>query len=475
MIIYKDNSCGFNVAKEFKEEDGEFKIGRTKRTTSQVFIWDEKMCSILEYVLKRISIRITTGRSAKREANMLKFIDYLYSEYGMDISYEINTLKLISSTTEESISTYIDGFYNFKPTIVKFDEKYNVVNLFGYGVLTDKEMNPIDPEKEFDFCDNIGDISTGVRKFSTDKGIRAIRYLNRYGCILEYVADSFEYNKYITVGANEYSKVVCNRIGKINMSKKLADILNSNKCLIKCNSNILDINNITIDGNDVIYITKDKLSGRDKLKPSLYTHCKIGRFVSKFLDVDSNTLEKIQEEFDFCTCNNFNYEIISGKDITDAYMNGAKFGTIGSSCMRHESCRNFFGIYEDNAKMLIRRNEDNKIVVRAILWELTNINDGSKINMLDRIYVANHREIQKVLAYAEKMNWAHLINQTYGEIIAKYMGKSIKLENYRVDLNKSQYSFYPFLDTFRYLINDTLNVDLKAFILRSTSGKAERL
>lgn len=63
------------------------------------------------------------------------------------------------------------------------------------------------------------------------------------------------------------------------------------------------------------------------------------------------------------------FRLIDKKEITKYYNEQTYFksiGTLGASCMRYDSCNNFFKIYEDHAKMLICIKND-KLLGRAIV------------------------------------------------------------------------------------------------------------
>lgn len=154
--------------------------------------------------------------------------------------------------------------------------------------------------------------------------------------------------------------------------------------------------------------------------------------ISANLDIDDNDFSDIQ--------------IISGEKITWAYSHGADTGTIGSSCMRHESCSGRFKLYEKNAKM-VSIIKGNVVMARALLWEIINKKSGEKINMMDRIYVSNDRLIGKLKNYAKQNGWAYLERQCAGNEFAIFGDKSIRLTDYYIQLDGEDYSPYPYVDT----------------------------
>lgn len=91
----------------------------------------------------------------------------------------------------------------------------------------------------------------------------------------------------------------------------------------------------------------------------------------------------------------YDFAIIDGDAIKDAYHfenYAATSGTLGSSCMRHRSCQNYFDIYTkfpDKVKMAVLKR-GSKIAARSIMWNI----DGKF--MFDRIYYTTN-ETQNLL------------------------------------------------------------------------------
>ena len=176
---------------------------------------------------------------------------------------------------------------------------------------------------------------------------------------------------------------------------------------------------------------------------------------------------------EICQCDTF--RLVSGEDIRKWY-DGKNYdsfkGTLGNSCMRYEEAQKFFDIYVDNAKMLIT-TKSGKLTGRAIVWE---INENTTI--LDRIYTCHDYLEQCFIDYAKEHKWIIRSNNsllhTGDEQLwltpednytnSKHLDFKIKL--------KSEYDYYPYVDSFRYLSSDrlTLTTWQNAYSLDSTDG-----
>ena len=132
------------------------------------------------------------------------------------------------------------------------------------------------------------------------------------------------------------------------------------------------------------------------------------------------------------------FEIVSGEKIKYWYHENnyaSKTGQLGSSCMRHESCQDYFNLYIENpdvCQLLIFKNiTGDKIVGRALLW--TDV-DGKK--WIDRIYTIKD-------SYSSLFNkWAK--ENGYENIFNSDTKTKIKVKN--ID-----YVEYPYLDSFSFL------------------------
>jgi hypothetical protein len=128
------------------------------------------------------------------------------------------------------------------------------------------------------------------------------------------------------------------------------------------------------------------------------------------------------------------FVILKGDDIKWGYLesNYAEGkGTLANSCMRYSYCQKYFDIYtenEDVCSLLVLKDSDNKVKGRALLWVL---DDGDLY--MDRIYIANDSDKYLFVEWAEEN---------------KYRQYSDDNDSKTVDVGKSQYDYYPYMDTF---------------------------
>lgn len=146
------------------------------------------------------------------------------------------------------------------------------------------------------------------------------------------------------------------------------------------------------------------------------------------------------------------FKLIEGSDITKYYNDEYYYscdGTLGNSCMRHCECSDYFGIYEDNAKMLVCF-KDGLVLGRAIVWEV----DGK--TFMDRIYTCMDYLEGQFVDYARTNKWYYRqTNSLLGD--GEYQRWYGPDDNYgyarEYDLTvklKEHYEYMPYVDSFRY-------------------------
>ena len=178
---------------------------------------------------------------------------------------------------------------------------------------------------------------------------------------------------------------------------------------------------------------------------------------------------------------NVTLKVISGDDIKDAYYerNYSKIqGTssnLWNSCMRYESCQDYFKIYTENPdriSMLVALDSEGKILGRALLWKFNNDTNG-----MDTIYASD--SIRELF-----INWA-IDNKYYYKASQSchhgsfdmYEGRFIDDNGKYVNLTKSDFRYFPYMDTMQFLCpNGVLSNSSNSgytMTLRCTSGGYE--
>jgi hypothetical protein len=295
--------------------------------------------------------------------------------------------------------------------------------------------------------------------------------INKY---VDFISES-QIQDLIVEGSLNASIEFLNRLKYIKDRNKIADnlfnLFNDEIFIGKdLSQNYLD----TTDKEDFITFLSDKkaedvedrdespyvISGRGEIK--------IGRFARAFLtlpEVKSKLgsltfTDKDYEEFvnlykSLSGKNENRFEIVRGKSIkkyyhVDSYADSEK-GQLGNSCMKYDSCQEYLDIYSKNKKicnLLIYLNSSGELLGRALVWKIKKAPCDAKYFM-DRIYTISDSDILKFQSYADEQGWMYKLKQSSDNINSyffKYKGSAIVGEVV-VELEKSNFDSYPFLDT----------------------------
>ncbi len=209
---------------------------------------------------------------------------------------------------------------------------------------------------------------------------------------------------------------------------------------------------------------------------------KVGRLAKKLLSLvdkkyKDSDVENFVNEFKSrieISKNAFrNFQLVSGDDIKYWYLESnycdSFRGSLHSSCMRYDSCQEYFDIYIKNpgvCRLLINMSDFNpsKISGRALVWKLEN---GD--TYMDRVYYSNQHDVDVFNEYARSMGWVYIDHRgrftLKGDLYIKLI--SVQLEKYKFDL-------YPYLDSIPFLgTNGVLSSDQSYSLdkeLTSTDG-----
>jgi hypothetical protein len=171
------------------------------------------------------------------------------------------------------------------------------------------------------------------------------------------------------------------------------------------------------------YPSIDTIDGRIIGKREDYTATHIERFVNAY----SAIILFKNNAMDF-------FEVVKGDDIKYWYLEDryeSLTGQLGSSCMRHQSCQDYFSIYTENpevCQLLIFKNKSrDKINGRALLW--TDV-DGKK--WIDRIYTVKDSYKELFIKWVDENNYKEL----YGSN-----------EQVQVEVKNKDYGEYPYMDS----------------------------
>jgi hypothetical protein len=213
------------------------------------------------------------------------------------------------------------------------------------------------------------------------------------------------------------------------------------------------------DKTKISYLTTDRISKIED--PSLYWSSsrrfaiKPGGLISKlFKDIPSREVEKFSNLYR-AEVRNFKttIKVVEGVDIIkyysiDSYV--SERGSLGASCMKHDSCQDYFGIYTENnnkVKLLVMLNDDGELIGRALLWNL----DDMKI--MDRIYTISDEDFAfKFKKWATDNDYLYKSEQNwYNTLFFENLNTQKKELRIDVKLDNSQFRNYPYVDTFKFL------------------------
>jgi len=191
------------------------------------------------------------------------------------------------------------------------------------------------------------------------------------------------------------------------------------------------------------------------------TELGVGRFATKisqkagknFTPVQINTfVDKFKAYRDFQTTKKDKFEVVSGEEIRKWYdedtYEDAEYH-LSNSCMRYARCQRYLNIYVENpnqvSMVILKGTDPNLIIGRALIWKLK---DGNYY--LDRPYANNDEDINLFKEWGRSKGYT-----VYG---ASYDHKEVVLD-------KADFSYYPYMDTFKYLNRDEklLSTDASEF------------
>lgn len=234
---------------------------------------------------------------------------------------------------------------------------------------------------------------------------------------------------------------------------------------------------------------------------------KVGRFINKFIPKDvaekfginKSEIESFVNLYkSWFDKSKFIIKVVEGEEIRKWYdeknywtPNGMTIGTLWNSCMRYQKRLKFLDMYckNQNIKMLVmlcQDGEDLKVRSRALLWDDVIVDRDfsgtlpNKIKVMDRIYSIFDSDVITFKKWAFENGYIPKFEQNAkSHQFFDIKGEVIRL-SCSVNLEKSKFSFYPYLDTFPYfnwtsgaISNDEYNSDWE-FKLVQADGSLER-
>jgi len=187
--------------------------------------------------------------------------------------------------------------------------------------------------------------------------------------------------------------------------------------------------------------------------------------VARNYDSDPKGYEKIKEVIlhKMAAPPEHELKIVSGSDIIKYYNyrrydSSKNVDSLGSSCLRYDTCAPFLDMLVKNTKLLILYSEKKDLIIgRALLWENIKSENpkykGKKFNVMDRIYGSQaSREVFK--EWAIKNNYLYRSHQVRGTSSSWMLnGKKVaSMQELRLFNIVSREIKYPYLDSFHYSV-----------------------
>ena len=184
------------------------------------------------------------------------------------------------------------------------------------------------------------------------------------------------------------------------------------------------------------------------------------------------------------------FDIVKGDKIAywydeENYVSGG--GSLNNSCMASVGS-DYFDIYTQNPQVSLvilygeggsiesEKYTDSKIKGRAILWDAKL--DGQPVKFMDRIYTSQDADAELFKQFAEKNGWWFKKRQSMEPGDDFTDGSSSKKGKIKVNLDDTDFEYYPYCDTICYIDTNTGIASNKWWsdsnrMLRDTGGSYE--
>ena len=226
---------------------------------------------------------------------------------------------------------------------------------------------------------------------------------------------------------------------------------------------------------------------------------KIGRLVRAILTASKipftdSEIEQFTNQYkatyDFAKDALKQFDIVQGDKIAywydeENYVDGG--GSLNNSCMASVGS-DYFDIYTQNPQVSLvilygdggsiesEKYTDDRIKGRAILWDAKL--DGQPVKFMDRIYTTQDADVELFKQFAEKNGWWFKKRQSMEPNEDFTDGNSSKKGKIKVNLDDTDFEYYPYCDTVCYIDTNTGIASNKWWsdsnkILRDTGGSYE--
>jgi hypothetical protein len=214
-----------------------------------------------------------------------------------------------------------------------------------------------------------------------------------------------------------------------------------------------DINNLFTDPHYELSTKSRNSTGIGRLVnqifPGKYSSKEVEEFVNNFKNINKPSENK--------------FLLVKGEDIRKYYLFSnyeQESSDLGNSCMRYTRCQEYLDIYVENpnqVQLLVYLNEEDKVLGRALLWVLNDEKsddiEGAEY-FLDRIYGIDDSIKKLFQDHAETQGWAWRTKSGYSDTkYITYKGEEHSGVKMSIELDKYDFNYYPYMDTFKELDN----------------------
>lgn len=223
-----------------------------------------------------------------------------------------------------------------------------------------------------------------------------------------------------------------------------------------------NINFICVSKNDptkISYLSQDRIENIAKSETDDYWTtskrfaCKPGGFVGKILkDISPKEVENFASLYKtFASKKDVEFKIVSGDDILKYYHHENYFnqrGSLGNSCMKSNSCQEYFDIYTKNPmiSMLVMLTPNEKLLGRALLWQI-----GDE-KIMDRIYtIQDDTHLHHMTKWATDNGYIYKAYQKWQTCQTFSDGKNEFERKLSIKIDSWNHDSYPYLDSFKWL------------------------
>jgi len=235
------------------------------------------------------------------------------------------------------------------------------------------------------------------------------------------------------------------------------------------------------DKNDFVsYIGKTLPSeGETEWTSKKRQSTKIGRLLralllKKGVDVNDKAIEDFVNKFKiahnkmFSDSEKTKFELFHG-DVISKWYNENKYYirpdgktdsiSLYNSCMRYESCEDYFTVYTKTPNVYLLALIDiksNTLMARAIIWKDIKDFEGETYTFMDRVYSIDDETLHMMVDYAKTKGWVYKTEQSY---TCQRFNTSDGVKQLNFDINLPKGIDWievekPYMDTIKFLCED---------------------